>query len=69
MDKPHKRRWSFWQWLGLAFVLYIYPALVFTVDNDFFDGQLFTRLPSEVRAVVKFVYWPFGAMGQVWGDD
>lgn len=69
MSDAPERRWSFWQWLGLAFLLYAVPAIVFAVDAEFFDGYLFTSLPKEVMALIKSVYWPLETVGKLWIDD
>lgn len=66
MDETSKRRWNFWYWLGVAFVLYALPAVVFGVDAEFFDGYLFTRLPDEMKATAHFVYWPVENFGKLW---
>ena len=68
-ETGERSRWSFWQWLGLAFVLYVIPAVIFGIDAEFFDGRLFTSLGDEGMAFVKFVYWPCEAIGKLWDHD
>ena len=51
------RRWSFWQWLGLVFLVYAIPLIAVGIDADL-DERFFDRLPEELQTAVNFVYWP-----------
>jgi len=63
VDDTRERRWTFWHWLGVASVVYVFPLVVLAVDAKFFQSRLDGLLGPEIRSVLDVVYWPIGKLG------
>jgi uncharacterized membrane protein YukC len=59
MGDPGERHGSrLLRWFGIAFIVYLVPALVLVLDGAFFSSHLWHALTPGAQHIVNAVYWP-----------